>query len=224
MITINLLPKHLRPVKRTPIPHILSILVLVAAVVAMGLVFVTVRAQLIVVRNQLAGVNQELGELQGIVDEYDQLLKEKARVADKIKAIEEISSDRIIWSRQLYNLSRLAPDNLWYTEIAVATKKGQKTEPMIGQDGKVVLDPATKQPRMGTVNIDIPVLRVSGYVIETPDGRLDTGSFARATEKDEEFFALFQFEPPRVQDTVYEGYRVREFTFEFVIRKGGEST
>jgi len=224
MITINLLPKHLRPVKRTPIPHILSILVLVTAVVAMGLVFVTVRAQLIVVRNQLSSVNQELTKLQEIVDEYDQLLKEKARVADKIKTIEEISKDRIVWSRQLYNLSRLAPDNLWYTEIAVATKKGQKTEPMIGQDGKVVLDPATKQPRMRTVNVDIPVLRVSGYVIETPDGRLDTGSFARATENDEEFSALFQFEPPRVEDTVYEGYRVREFTFEFVIRKGGEAT
>lgn len=224
MITINLLPKHLRPVKRTPIPHILSILVLLAAIAAMGFVFVTVRAQLILERNELEGVKQEVANLQDVVDEYDQLLTEKARVAEKIKAIEEISSDRIIWSRQLYNLSRLAPDNLWYTEIAVATKKGEKTEPMIGTDGKVVIDPGTNQPRMRTVTIDIPVLRVKGYVIETPDGRLDTGSFARATENDEEFSALFQFEPPRVEDTVYEGYRVREFTFEFVIRKGGEST
>ncbi|MFO7976042.1 MAG: hypothetical protein R6V12_15565 [Candidatus Hydrogenedentota bacterium] len=224
MITINLLPKHMRPVKRTPVPHILSILVLVAAIVAMGFVFVAARAQLMVVRNDLAGVTQELADLQDVVDEYDQLLKEKARVADKIKAIEEISSDRIIWSRQLYNLSRLAPDNLWYTEITVATKKGEKSEPMVDSDGKVVVDPKTKQPRMRSVTINIPILRVKGYVIETPDGRLDTGSFARAAENDEEFSSLFQFEPPRVEDTVYEGYRVREFTFEFVIRKGGEST
>ena len=39
MITINLLPKHLRPVKRTPIPHILSILVLLAAIAGMVVVF-----------------------------------------------------------------------------------------------------------------------------------------------------------------------------------------
>jgi len=227
MITINLLPKHLRPVKRTPIPHILSILALLAAIAGMVVVFGAVHAQVLVVRNQLegpGGVHEQLAGLKNVVDEYNQLLSDKTKLASKIKAIEEITSDRIIWSRQLYNLNRLAPDNLWYTEIMVTSKKVEKLVPVVGQDGKVVMDPATNKPRMNKTNVDVPVLRVKGYVIETPDGRLDTGSFARAAEKDEEFSSLFQFEPPRVVDTEYEGYRVREFTFEFVIRKGGEST
>ena len=224
MITINLLPKHLRPVKRTPIPHILSILVLLAAIAGMVVVFGAVHARLMLTRGELDGVQKDLAGLQAVKDEYDQLMADKTKLASKIKAIEEITSDRIIWSRQLYNLNRLAPDNLWYTEIMVTSKKVEKLVPLVGQDGKVVMDPATNKPRMNKTNVDVPVLRVKGYVIETPDGRLDTGSFARAAEKDEEFSSLFQFEPPRVVDTEYEGYRVREFTFEFVIRKGGEST
>ena len=94
----------------------------------------------------------------------------------------------------------------------------------IGKDGKPVLDPNTNKPRMGKVNVDIPLLRVAGYVMETPDGRLDTGTFARAAETDEEFSSLFQIEPPRVEDTTYEGCRVRKFSFEFIIKKGGESS
>ena len=33
-----------------------------------------------------------------------------------------------------------------------------------------------------------------------------------------------RLEPPRVEDTTYEGYRVRKFSFEFIIKKGGESS
>ncbi len=224
MITINLLPKHLRPVKRTPIPHILSILVLLAAIAGMVVVFGAVHAQLMLTRGELDGVQKDLAGLQAVKDEYDQLMADKTKLASKIKAIEEITRDRIIWSRQLYNLNRLAPDNLWYTDIAVDTKRIEKEVPVIGKDGKPVLDPNTNKPRMGKVNVDIPLLRVAGYVMETPDGRLDTGTFARAAETDEEFSSLFQIEPPRVEDTTYEGYRVRKFSFEFIIKKGGESS
>lgn len=224
MITINLLPKHLRPVKRTPIPHILSVLVLLGAIAGMVVLFGWIHAQVIGARYELDGVQGELAKLQDVVDEYNQLLEDKQRLASKIKAIEEIASDRIIWSRQLYNLNRLAPDNLWYTDITVATKKVPKEEPVIGQDGKVVMDPVTNRPRTRTVNVDVPVLKVSGYVTEAPDGRRDTGPFAHAAEDDEEFSSLFQIEPPLFEDTLYENYRVRKFTFEFVIRKGGESS
>ncbi len=223
MIAINLLPRHLRPVKRTPIPHILSILVLLAAIGGMAFILITVKAQVFVVRSQLDGVQQELAALQDVVDEHNQLIEDKARLASKIEAIEDIARDRIIWSRQLYNLSRLAPDNLWFREIGVATKRVQRTENVLNADGSVALDPTTNRPRTRPVTVDIPVLRVSGYVIETPDGRLDTGTFARAAEQDEEFASLFQIEQPRVVDTTYEGHKVREFTFEFVIRRGGEA-
>ena len=224
MITINLLPKYLRPVKRTPIPHILSVLVLLAAIAGMVVVFGAIHTQLVLKRLELNGVQSELTALQSVKDEYDQLMADKTRLASKIKAIEEITRDRIIWSRQLYNLNRLAPDNLWYTDIVVDAKRVEREAPIIGKDGKPVLDPNTNKPRMGKINVDIPLLRVSGLVIETPDGRLDTGSFARAAETDDEFSSLFRIEPPRVEDTTYEGYRVRKFTFEFIIKKGGESS
>jgi hypothetical protein len=224
MITINLLPKHLRPIKRTPIPHILSILVLMAAVAGMGFIFLTLKAQVFIVQGELEALQSDLAELDGVVKEYNQLLEDEARLASRIKAIEEITRDRIIWSRQLYNLDRLAPDNLWYTEIGIDTKRVPKEEQVIGQDGKPMMDPATGRPRMRTVNVEVPVLKVRGYATPTPDGRFDTGAFARAAESDEEFSSLFQIEPPRIEDTVYEGYDVREFTFEFGIRKGGEES
>ena len=192
MITINLLPKHLRPVKRTPIPHILSILVLLAAIAGMVVVFGAVHARLMLTRGELDGVQKDLAGLQAVKDEYDQLMADKTKLASKIKAIEEITRDRIIWSRQLYNLNRLAPDNLWYTDIAVDTKRIEKEVPVISKDGKPVLDPNTNKPCMGKVKDDIPLLREAGYVMETPDGRLDTGTFARAAETDEEFSSLFQ--------------------------------
>lgn len=87
MITINLLPKHLRPVKRTPIPHILSILVLLAAIAGMVVVFGAVHAQLMIKRGELDGVQKDLAGLQAVKDEYDQLMADKTKLASKINAI-----------------------------------------------------------------------------------------------------------------------------------------
>ena len=174
MITNQPYFKHLRPVKRTPIPHILSVLVLLGAIAGMVVLFGWIHAQVIGARYELEGVQGELAKLQDVVDEYNQLLEDKQRLASKIKAIEEIASDRIIWSRQLYNLNRLAPDNLWYTDITVATKKVPKEEPVIGQDGKVVMDPATNRQRTRNVN----VYRFSKFRVTSPKPLTDCATRA----------------------------------------------
>lgn len=60
MITINLLPEELRPVQRTPLPHILSLLVLAAALFFMGKTYLGMTMQLNSVEHQIKTAQVEL--------------------------------------------------------------------------------------------------------------------------------------------------------------------
>jgi hypothetical protein len=68
MITINLLPQHLRPVKRTPLPYILGVLFLAAVLVGMAFVFVQNGVELAMARRDLEAKKAELADLQPIVE------------------------------------------------------------------------------------------------------------------------------------------------------------
>ncbi len=215
MIRVNLLPYHLRPIKRTPVPYILSVAVLLLAVGAMAAVFLGIQGQVAVKQAELDGILNKLSDLQAVVDEYNDLENKKEQLASKIATIDEIVRDRIIWSRQLWNLSRLAPDNFWYREIRVGTKQFREKVP--------TFDKATKKTVMKDISVSKPILTVSGYVVATEETGVSMSPFARATEQDEEFSSLFQLETSSLKDTEFEEYPVREFSLEYVLTPGGDA-
>jgi Tfp pilus assembly protein PilN len=215
MIKINLLPYDLRPVKRTAAPYVLSGLLLAVAVVVMAGLWIHLYAQIGAQRGQLAQHQKELEGLKAIVDEYNKRTEQKLKLADKMAIIQEIVSDRIIWSRQLYNVSRLTPDNFWYNSIAEKEKTSKES--------RMVFDEKTKKEDMKTVTMKRRVLEVGGFVIEGPDGSNDIYPLTFKMEQDPEFAALFQFSSPKLVDTEFQGYKVRKFTLEYLITQKGEN-
>ena len=214
MININLLPYHLRPVKQTPLPYIASIFVLALAVLVMGGFWINTQGKIGVKGGELSKHEHELQGLQSIVDEYNKLADQKVKLADKMSIIQEIVSDRIIWSRQLFNVSRLTPDNMWYRSISEKEKSSK--------ENRLVFDEKTKKEEMKSVTVKHRVLELAGYVVEGPDGSNDIYPLTFNMEQDPEFAHLFQFSSPKLVDTEFEGFRVRSFTLEYLITPEGE--
>lgn len=214
MIRINLLPYHLRPVKRTPLPYLVVFAVLGLAVLAMASIYLGTRAQVSAKRAELDKTTQELGKLKEVVDENNALVKQKESLAGKMGTIQEIVADRIIWSRQLFNISRLTPDNFWYDSIT------EKEIPITRQ--VKVFDEKTKKEETKTETIKNRVLQIGGYTVEGQDGNRDIYPLTFKMEQDPEFSALFQLNQPKFKDTQFEAFSVRNFTLEYNIAKKEE--
>ena len=135
MITVNLLPYELRPVKRTPLPYFLSGATFVLAVSVVAIVFVKNIADIAGATRTLNEHKAELSRLQPIVEDYNAISEKKLKLAEQVQTINEIASDRIIWSRQLFNLNRLVPDNMWYDEIDVGVKPFTETHLVYNASG-----------------------------------------------------------------------------------------
>lgn len=213
MIYVNLLPHHLRPIKRTPVPYILSSLVLLLALLGIVAVFLQTAATIANQRDELAGLQAELTQLADVQKEFEQLQSDKQVLARIAETIDEIVSGRIIWSRQLFNLSRLAPENFWYTKIA--------TEMRTFREQVVEIDPKTKEPRTREVSVRRPVLIVAGYVLGQEGAEADVSNLMARTSNDPEFATLFTLEQPQYKNTFLEGYPVKEFELVYQIAAQG---
>jgi len=214
MININLLPYHLRPVKRSPLPYILSVAVAALVVLVLAGIWVGNLHKISAKRAEVAKHQLEYDELKPIVDEFQRIEQQKVLLADKIAIINEILSDRIIWSRQLWNISRLTPDNFWFSSIA------EKERPI--KEMRMVYDEKTKKEELKSVTVKRRVLEIGGYVIAGEDGSSDIYPLTFNMEKDEEFSKLFQLSLPKLLDTEFEGFKVRSFTLEYMINTGAE--
>jgi cell shape-determining protein MreC len=222
MIIINLLPQELRPIKRTPLPHLLSVLVLIAALAGMAFMFLTVTRNISNANSELAKANEELEGLRDTVEEYNALSEKKQQLENKISVIQEILSDRIIWSEQLHRLSELTPDNFWYKRIR-ETSKTVRVE-------RVELDPKTGEevkdkdgkPKIVKENVKRPVFEISGYVINNEQGSSRINPLTYNTTQDEAFSKIFTLDSPNITDAEYNGYAVRGFALEYNIATGDE--
>ncbi len=213
MITVNLLPYDLRPIKRTPLPYILGGATFVLAIGIIAIVFLKNIADIAGTTRTLNEHKAELTRLQPVVEEYNAIAQKKLQLAEQVETINEIASDRIIWSRQLFNLNRLVLENMWYDGIDVSLKPFTETH--------MVFNERTNANEVVTERIDRPVLSLTGYVIPGNDGQASVSPFTLLTENDPEFSKLFQLELSTFKDTMFEEVSVREFKLEYVIRRGG---
>ena len=206
MITVNLLPHHLRPIKRTPVPHMLSVLVLAGVFAGIAYVFVSGLTTLQQKNAKLETVLSELAELKDTVDEYNQLTKIKEDLQSRIGVIQEILQDRTIWSEELNRLAHLTPDNIWYSSIGKQHIEYQSK-----------LDPKTKKTTRVAVRSMRPVLQVSGYAISDETGIPSVTPLTERTSGDPEFSSRFELLPATTSDTLFNSFPVRSFTMQYWI-------
>ena len=210
MIRTNLLPYHLRPIKRTPLPYLAALLLLALSLCAMAMMFLGAMGKVAEKRAIMQQHRDEFQKLKPIVDEYNELSTQKESFAGKVDVIQEIVSDRIIWSRQLWSLSRLMPENFWLKSIT-ETEKPFKEQ-------KLVYDEKLKKEELKVVTVKRRVLEVGGYVIKGADDTASMNPLVFATQQDQEFSELFQISMPKLKDTEFEKTKVREFTVEYVVQ------
>jgi hypothetical protein len=211
MITVNLLPHEFRPVKRTPLPYILSGSAFLLSLAVVAFIYVVNVANIAVANRTLNQHRSELSQLEPVVEEYNSISEKKLKLAEQVDTINAIVGDRILWSRQLFNLNRLAPENMWYDEIQVSLKPFSET--------RTTYNAQKKQNETVTIKVDRRVLTLSGYVIPGKDGMSSISPFTIATESDQEFSDMFQLDKSTFKDTMFEDVGVREFQLEYIVRE-----
>jgi len=222
MIIINLLPENLRPIKRTPLPHLLSLLVLFLSLGALAFLFVSKTAEIAGKRSELKAAEAELEGLRDIVEEYNALSAKKQQLENKINVIQEILSDRIIWSEQLHKLATLAPENFWYKRIRETSKSVPVEEVVIdAKTGRPELDKDGRR-KVTRRNVKRPLLEISGYVINDEQGVNSIYPLTVATTQEPSFSKLFTLDSPQITDSEFNGFSVRGFVLEYKINAGGE--
>lgn len=224
MIRVNLMPPHLRPIKRTPLPHIASVIVLILAIGGMAYLFLDVRGQITATRLDLADKQRAYQQLEDTVREFNQLNEKKASLRDKIGVIQDILADRIVWSEQLNRLIEITPANIWYSGMTVTTQgfpeRRQKIDPKTNQ---VMTDRNTGQPVYESVTVRRRVLAVSGYAVSDERGESNIYPLAEISSSDPQFSRYFKITRPRMQDTEFQGFAVRGFTLEYLIETPGDA-
>lgn len=230
MININLLPDHLRPIKRTPLPYLISVLIFGVSMLAVAGSFLAIQASILGERTALSKSEEVLSDpgLQEIVRESNRLETLKGTLDLRRSIIEEIVSDQIVWSKRLWQLSELTPDNVWYSKIEEAV--GKFTEDVREPD------PSTGQMRTVSKTVDRPILRVEGYVVPGADGNSSvtpltdnlTATIDLTLPEDQwalddpsihadSFGNHFVLDSPTFEDKDFEGFAAKKFELEFII-------
>ncbi|MBP8129626.1 MAG: hypothetical protein KA184_08580 [Candidatus Hydrogenedentes bacterium] len=222
MIRVNLLPEHLRPVKRTPLPYLASLLVLVLAIAAMGYVFMMMRGRIVDEQDRMANIESDLKKLAAIREDYLRLKEEEKKLQAKVDVIEEILKDRIVWSEQLDRLVTLTPENVWYDRIWVSLEMDQREVVVVDEKTREpVMDPKTNRPKVEIIRTNEHRLHLSGYVKADESMRINVNPLLNNTRSDAQFAAVFPQKNPRFEDTEFNGFPVRRFTMDFGINAGG---
>lgn len=215
MIVVNLLPEELRPIKRTPLPHLLSLLVAALALVAIGAVYLAAVAEIGERRAELADTQEKLQALQATVEDFKKLKDKLNQLDRKLKVIEDITKDRIIWSERLHQLVTLTPDNFWYKSI-------EETSQTITVEREEV-DEKTGATKIVRDRVLQPYLVVSGYVGPDEEGSDDPYPLSvNTTREDSEFAQKFILEKPEYKFGTYADQRIQTFKFDYRIETGGE--
>jgi len=234
MIRINLLPEQFRPEKKSILPYFLAVVVFVLGLILISYFYFSLyqkNLQIEVQKDKLqkeydspTNLRNEDGEfitLSGIVNEYRKLDRKKQELEKRVAVIQEILSDRIIWSENLFLLANLTPENVWYDRIRVTWQTfREKVIKLDPKTGKPVLDPKIKEPQFEQKSVKKPILEITGYVISGEQGERQISPLIENTtdpEKASYFVKQFTLLRPQIEDTEFNGFSVRKFTLEYLI-------
>ncbi len=207
MINVNLLPPELRPVRRSSVPYLAVLMAGAVALVALVSIFMASQARIEGKKTSLEDLQAELQHVRQSADKVRKLEAQQAAVAAKSQAIDEITSDRIVWSEQLHHFAKLLPKDIWLQDIEVEHKTRKKTIPI--PDAKEG-EPTTKQ-----IIVPYKSLKLIGYALSPKEemGVNLVGELVRVIELDTDSFGVhFKNPEPRlVKDEAFGGAKVKEF-------------
>ncbi len=212
MIVVNLLPVHLRPVKRTPIPYMVSGLIVLLTIVFMASICWSARRALAEQEDVLEDYKAQLAEFGDVAEEFEELQEQKEQLKERIDIINDIVRDRIVWSIQLARLSKLLPENFWLSGLKVEEQTVRRTTYVFNKKkDKKVQKQITEKRR---------VLVVSGYAKPDEEGNRSVYPLIYATQSDPVFSEMFTVLPLKKvsSDSVFNGQPVTEFTIEYEIK------
>lgn len=218
MIRINLLPHALRPVKRSALPHILSLAVSLLVMAVLAVLFVGELGTLAAEGRNLEKTKEDLAKLESVVEEHNSLIQKKVQLQDKIETIQKILADRTLWSEWLHQLASLTPGNVWYSRVRLLTRKFQEERPKLDKKGQPMVDPKTQRAVMEKTSVDRSILEVTGYAKEDESGEKNVSRLANSTDVDPKFSEKFTLYTSKIEDTDFEGFAVKKFVFEYQIR------
>lgn len=231
MITINLLPAELRPIKRTPLPHIASLALLLLTVAAVGHLWWSKQGEIREQEKIYAQKEAAYNALKEIEAKYEDLIKKKEQLQARVEVIREILKDRTIWSEQLHILTSLMPENVWLSGIRETTKRVTETVMQeVPASGQRAATPPAAGAAPGTpggaptekkavkVTVTKPFLEVQGYARPTEGGGDEVNPFIRSLQEDPRFSKKFSLDRTTLSfKDDPQGNRVRSFTLEFEI-------
>lgn len=221
MINVNLLPPELRPLRRSGLPYIIVAVAGTVVVIALLSIFMANKLTVANKDAELEGLKADLQRVRESAKQVKELEAKKASVEAKDKAIKDINSDRIVWSKQLSYLARLMPDQVWLKDIEVETKTRTETVP--------VPDAPEGQPQTKQVAVPYQSLKLTGYALSYKEemGVNLVGVFVKAIENDTDFTTYFKSpEPQLLKDEEFGGVNVKEFEVncEIVTGRGKKET
>jgi Tfp pilus assembly protein PilN len=126
MIEINLLPQEYRVQERTPLGLILTIVLGMLTVGAIGIYGIDLKNQLASETAKNISLTQERDKLKLEVDKIEKLKKDIQTAQKRQDAIINISQSKIVWSQKLIQFGRIlaAYPDFWIDRLSL-TKGGQ---------------------------------------------------------------------------------------------------
>ena len=117
MIQINLLPRELQKAAKTPV----MLFGIVVGGLALTLIAVCLYCYLwfnvVVLQERVEGKRDEVASLQQGAAQVDSLLEDIADYKEREKAIINIKTNRILWSKKLDELIQLTPGFIWIIKL-----------------------------------------------------------------------------------------------------------
>jgi Tfp pilus assembly protein PilN len=214
MININLIPKDLIPKKRNFLPHLAITALAVILLLWYGGSIVKTYAEKKSKEERIQFLKQEISKLDFVEEKLKEQQRQKALVADKEKAVSQITSNRTIWAYELRLLAGLIPPKAWIDKLELAQNKRmilvEAKNPKAGQKGQP--DMITKRESQ-----TYSVLRITGYALSPSreEGISLIGELISNMRNDENFSLRFLDPEMRtIERKDYEGETVMKFVIE----------
>ena len=162
MIRINLIPEEYRKKPPSSAPYFLIALALLGAVGFWIFSDSTkLRAKAKDLTEQLTVTEAKIVELESVQREMDKLRTQMQVLNDRAQVINDVALSRILWSRKLFEICYLLPDDIWLTKIEATILRKSARTVVRGAAPKAGAPAAAAAP----VVQDDRVLNISGIVL-----------------------------------------------------------
>ena len=134
MIRINLLPTELQQAARTPVKLFVSIIIGIVLVLLSAFSYSYLWFNTVVMTERVDRKQDEVAHLKTNAAEVDSLLDDIDDYKHRERAIINIKTNRIIWSRKLDELAQITPKHIWIIRIH-AKEYADKAQLVGGDEG-----------------------------------------------------------------------------------------